>query len=165
MIDAWTTFRKSLQLSDLNFNEEGCEFREQLQVIMYSVLDAVVLDAESLLFRPWQLVCSLMLLGLCYLHGELDLHEIECSLTVSAKYMLRSGITVVVRFGEFLRKALRIDLEQELTSSIRFVASYFFVCKRYPVTSERTLFCLQQQHSGHEMDFLARRRRLQDSNI
>jgi hypothetical protein len=74
--------------------------------------------------------------------------------------MLRSGIVLVIKYGEFLRKALQVDIERELTSCIQFVASYFFICKRYPVTVGLPQFCLQQQHCGRELDFLARRKHL-----
>lgn len=119
-----------------------------------------MLDSESLEFHPWQLVVSFILLGLCYLHGELELEEIEFSLAISAKYMLRSGIVLVVKYEEFLRKALQVDLERQLIGCIEFAASYFFVCKRYPLSVELPTFYRQQQHCGRELDFLARRRRL-----
>lgn len=110
LVDLWISYRRSLHLSDLDFNEEHCNFRENLLSILYSVIDTARLDAQSLEFRPWKIVASFMLLGLCYLHGEIELEEIEYSLTISARYMLRAGITLVVKFGDFLRKALHVDL-------------------------------------------------------
>lgn len=69
LVDLWVDYRKSLHLSDLDFNEENCDFKEKLLTILYSVMDSTMMDIEAIQFRPWQLVTSFMLLGLCYLHG------------------------------------------------------------------------------------------------
>jgi hypothetical protein len=48
---------------------------------------------------------------------------------------------------------------------IQFIASYFFVCKRYLTRNTYAIldFSIYQQHSGKELDHLARRKYLQET--